>query len=210
MTHNVNEWDRVTRLHSHLIILFICNQFQFVSMFTIGTGIFDIYCLAMAAPGSTHYGYFLISYEFVYVGNTHGKKLRGLVLCIIFNYLCYYLFTVRNALIMFALFSLLLAVVIFFTSILLVVALRKEYEDKIVPWLWSFGAFTIIRLLAFLFFAIVNDLIFAYNILMLVMWIALLPACAYSWLVIYSLYIELSDLTRLEDLAHLRVSKKKR
>lgn len=87
MTHNVNEWDRVTRLHSHLIILFICNQFQFVSMFTIGTGIFDIYCLAMAAPGSTHYGYFLISYEFVYVGNTHGKKRRGLVLRIIFNYL---------------------------------------------------------------------------------------------------------------------------
>lgn len=52
--------------------VFLLNS-QFISMFTIGTGIFDIYCLAMAAPGSTHYGYFLISYEFVYVGNTHGK-----------------------------------------------------------------------------------------------------------------------------------------
>lgn len=27
----------------------------------------------MAAPGSTHYGYYFISYEFVYVGNRHGK-----------------------------------------------------------------------------------------------------------------------------------------
>lgn len=47
--------------------------FQLVALFTIVTGCFDIYCLAMAAPGSTHYGYYIISYEFVYVGNTHGK-----------------------------------------------------------------------------------------------------------------------------------------
>lgn len=44
-----------------------------VALFTIATGIFDVYCLAMAAPGSTHYGYFIISYEFVYVGNRHSK-----------------------------------------------------------------------------------------------------------------------------------------
>lgn len=44
-----------------------------VSIFTIVTGCFDIYCLAMAAPGSTHYGYYIISYEFVYVGNVHGE-----------------------------------------------------------------------------------------------------------------------------------------
>lgn len=31
-----------------------------------------MYCLAMAIPGSAHYGYFFISYEFVYVGNRHG------------------------------------------------------------------------------------------------------------------------------------------
>lgn len=45
---------------------------QFLSLFTIATTIFDIYCYAMAAPGSTHYGYYIISYEFVYVGNKHG------------------------------------------------------------------------------------------------------------------------------------------
>lgn len=37
-------------------------------------------------------------------------------------------------------------------------------------------------------------------------WIAIILAGVYGWLTIYSLYIELADLTRLEDLAHLRVS----
>lgn len=100
----------------------IIYNFQFVAMFTIATSIFDIYCLAMAAPGSTHYGYFLISYEFVYVGNRHGKLIASMLLTNLINF---FNFTVRNALIMFALFSLLLACVIFVTSVLLVVALRK-------------------------------------------------------------------------------------
>lgn len=39
----------------------------------MATSMFDIYCLAMAVPGSTHYGYYIISFEFVYVGNVHGK-----------------------------------------------------------------------------------------------------------------------------------------
>lgn len=51
---------------------FECLPLQFLSLFTIATTIFDIYCYAMAAPGSTHYGYYIISYEFVYVGNKHG------------------------------------------------------------------------------------------------------------------------------------------
>ncbi|XP_055390121.1 uncharacterized protein LOC129619066 isoform X2 [Condylostylus longicornis] len=155
----------------------------FVAMFTFGTGIFDIYCLAMAAPGSTHYGYYIISYEFVYVGNIH----------------------IRNALIIFALFSLLSSLVIFITSILLVVALRKEHERKIIPWLWTFAAFTIFRFFAFLFFSIVNDLIFAYNIMMVLLWILIIGISTYGWLIVYSLYLELADLTKLEDLAHLRM-----
>lgn len=249
----------------------------------------------MAAPGSTHYGYYIISYEFVYVGNMH----------------------VRNVLVIFALFSVLAAFVTFVTSILLVAALRKvswtmvhpphshcitfesfetknssenhklgnffkiqipkiarrnvarlakrkvflwfhscwfffrsfgfftssfvrlfefcfvsfscllflcpktcywssstkletflsqEYETKIVPWLWSFGIFTGFRFFAFLFFAIVNDLIFFYNIAMTMLWIIFISVSIYGWLVVYSLYLELSDLTKLEDLAHLRVS----
>lgn len=155
----------------------------FLALFTIGTAIFDIYCLAMAAPGSTHYGYYIISYEFVYVGNKH----------------------VRNMLIVFALFSLILGIVILFTSILLVIALRKEYERKILPWLNTFAVFTIWRSLALIFFAIVNDLIFAYNIIMVLLWSIALVVCIYGWCVVYSLFLELTNLTKLEDLAHLRM-----
>uniref|UniRef100_A0A0K8TPZ5 Putative conserved plasma membrane protein n=1 Tax=Tabanus bromius TaxID=304241 RepID=A0A0K8TPZ5_TABBR len=154
-----------------------------VAIFTIGTSIFDVYCLAMAAPGSTHYGYYVISYEFVYVGSVH----------------------VRNALVIFALFSLIGGIVVLVTSVLLVVALRKEYEQKTKPWLWTYAVFISFRLLAFLFFAIVNDLIFAYNILMVLTWLAIIAASVYGWLLVYSLYIELTNLTRLEDLAHLRM-----
>lgn len=138
----------------------------------------------MAAPGSTHYGYYVISYEFVYVGNVH----------------------IRNALIVMALFSLIGGFVIVVTSTMLIIALRKEYEKKIVPWIYTFAVFTGFRLLAFLFFSIVNDLIFAYNILIVLIWIAIFLTSVYGWLTVYSLYLELTDLTKLEDLAHLRVS----
>ncbi|XP_019875186.1 uncharacterized protein LOC109603162 [Aethina tumida] len=154
-----------------------------LSIFTIITACFDIYCYSMAAPGSAHYGYFIISYEFVYVGSKH----------------------VRNALIMFAAFSILFAIAVFATSIKLIVALTKEYEKKMLPWLYVFGPFTIFRLLAFLFFSIVNDMIFTYNIFMCLLWIIFIIISAYGWILVYSLYIELSDLTKLEDLAHLRM-----
>lgn len=74
------------------------------------------------------------------------------------------------------------------------------------PWIYAFSVFTIFRLLAYLFFCIVNDMIFAYNIIMCLLWTAFLIFSLYGWVLVYSLYIELSDLTRLEDLAHLRVS----
>lgn len=84
-------------------------------------------------------------------------------------------------------------------------SLWKEYETKIQPWLWSYGVFIVFRFLAFLFFAIVNDLIFFYNITMTMLWIIIIAASIYGWMVVYSLYLELSNLTKLEDLAHLRV-----
>ncbi|KAL5278210.1 hypothetical protein ACFFRR_003080 [Megaselia abdita] len=155
----------------------------FVAIFTIVTAIFDIYCLGMAAPGSTHYGYYFISYEFVYVGNVH----------------------VRNSLIVCALFSLIGGFATLITSVLLVIALRKEYERKVVPWLWTMGAFIVFRFLAFLLFSIVNDLIFAYNVLMVMCWVVILGGLSYGWTVVWSLYLELADLTKLEDLAHLRM-----
>lgn len=125
----------------------------------------------------------MISYEFVYVGNRH----------------------VRNALVVFALFTMLWGIAVFATSLMLIGALRKEYEKKMVPWLYSFAAFTVFRLFAFIFFSTVNDMIFGYNIAMCILWMAFICFSVYGWLIVYSLYVELCDLTRLEDLAHLRI-----
>ncbi|XP_064214656.1 uncharacterized protein pasi2 isoform X2 [Tribolium castaneum] len=157
-----------------------------LSIFTVITSCFDLYCYSMAVPGSVHTGYYVISYQFIYVGNRH----------------------VRNTLVMFAAFSILLAIGVFVTSIMLIIALRKEYEKKMVPWLYAFGIFTVFRLLAYLFFSIVNDMIFAYNVLMCLLWTVFLAISIYGWILVYSLYIELSDLTRLEDLAHLRITER--
>lgn len=98
------------------------------------------------------------------------------------------------------------AVAVFATSLMLITALRKEYEKKMVPWLYCFAAFTVFRLFSFIFSSVVNDMIFAYNIAMCLLWIIFICISFYGWLIVYSLYLELSDLTRLEDLAHLRVS----
>ena len=32
-----------------------------------------MYTLAEAEPGKDHFGYYIISFEFVYAGNPHGK-----------------------------------------------------------------------------------------------------------------------------------------
>jgi hypothetical protein len=66
--------------------------------------------------------------------------------------------------------------------------------------------FTIWRFLAFLFASIVNDLYFGYNLFMCLAWIVFTIANCYGWTLVYSLYLELADLTKLEDLAHLRVT----
>lgn len=113
----------------------------------------------------------------------------------------------RNALIVFALFSLLASLAVFVTSIILIRGLRKEYEKKMIPFLYVFAFFTLFRIFAFIFFSIVNDLIFAYNVLMCLCWIIFSAINLYGWVLIYSLYLELEDLTKLEDLAHLRVCK---
>ena len=47
---------------------------QFLSAFTIFTDGFNLYCLHEAAPGSNHTGYYIFSFDFVFVGNTHGEK----------------------------------------------------------------------------------------------------------------------------------------
>jgi hypothetical protein len=48
---------------------------QVLSIWTVFTSGFDIYCLHEATPGSSHTGYYIISFDFVYVGNWDGKGL---------------------------------------------------------------------------------------------------------------------------------------
>lgn len=54
----------------------------------------------------------------------------------------------------------------------------------------------------------INDdvVCYSYNVFMCLFWILFCVVGAYGWVLVYSLYLELSDLTKLEDLAHLRVS----
>lgn len=75
-----------------------------------------------------------------------------------------------------------------------------------VPWLYCMFGFTVWRFFAFVFASIVNDLYFGYNLFMCLAWIVFTVANCYGWTLVYSLYLELADLTKLEDLAHLRVT----
>ena len=52
---------------------------QILSLWTIFTSGFDIYCLHEAKPGSEHTGYYIISFDFVYVGNPHSKILARVI-----------------------------------------------------------------------------------------------------------------------------------
>jgi hypothetical protein len=76
-----------------------------------------------------------------------------------------------------------------------------------IPWLVCMLVFAVWRLFAFLFGAVLNDMIFLYNILMVLIWILFTLLNFGGWAAVYSLFLELSDLTKLEDLAHLRVCK---
>ena len=143
----------------------------------------DIYSLGMTKPGVTHYGFYIMSFQFVYVGNNN----------------------VRNCLIVFALFSALAAFALFVTSCILLRALRKEYEKNMIPWLYAAGFFLAWRTFSIIFASIVNDMIFGYHIAMCLIWVAIILIGSFGWVVVYSLFLELSDLTKLEDLAHLRM-----
>ena len=47
---------------------------KLVGIWTTLTSAFDIYCLHEAMPGSEHTGYYIIAFDFVYVGNGDGKQ----------------------------------------------------------------------------------------------------------------------------------------
>lgn len=153
------------------------------SVFMILLAVFDVYCLAEASPGSTHYRYFGFSFLFVYSGNQH----------------------VRNLLITVSVISFVMSVALLITSVMMVMALRKEKEAKFRPWLFIMFAFTAWRFFAIIFRSICNDLYYSYHQAVLIIWILLIAANAFAWLIVYSNYQELTDITRLEDMAKLKL-----
>lgn len=67
------------------------------------------------------------------------------------------------------------------------------------------GIFTPWRIIAWIYAAVVNDMIFVYNILMFLAWLVFNVLNVLSFICIYSLYLELNDLTKIQDLARLKV-----
>ncbi|XP_013779709.1 uncharacterized protein LOC106464144 [Limulus polyphemus] len=153
------------------------------SIFMICLVVFDIYCLSEAQPGTTNYRYFDISFLFVYSGNAH----------------------VRNLLIFCSAVSFLLSLYLLVSSFILLNALKKEHEQKFQPWLIAAFLFTVWRLIAIIFRSISNDIYYSYHQAMLVIWIILIAANIFFWLVVYSNFQELADITRLEDMAKLKM-----
>ena len=66
---------------------------------------------------------------------------------------------------------------------------------------------TVWRLFAFVFSALVNDTYFTYHWLTCVLWSLMVPLNVYGWLVVWSMFNELTEVSRLEDIANLKVSR---
>ncbi|KAL3234062.1 hypothetical protein MRX96_022811 [Rhipicephalus microplus] len=177
---------------------YIAGIFSIVeSIFMITLTVFDVYCLAEASPGSTHYRYFGFSFLFVYSGNQH----------------------VRNLLITVSVISFVISVALLVTSVMMVMALRKlrflfctfvsffmqKKEAKFRPWLLIMFIFTAWRFFAIIFRSICNDLYYSYHQAVLIIWILLIAANVFAWLIVYSNYQELTDITKLEDMAKLKL-----
>ncbi|XP_037070114.1 uncharacterized protein LOC119091429 isoform X2 [Pollicipes pollicipes] len=167
---------------SHITAVYAILQ----ALFTIVTGTFDVYVLAEAEPGKNHYGYYIISFEFVYVGNAH----------------------VRRCLMVLALVSAVSGIVLLVVSAILLRALKTEDERRIRPWLLFMIFHTIWRTFAFVFSSIVNDMYFSYHGVMCFLWAVMVLLNVYGWLVVWSFFNELAEVSKLEDIAHLKLTER--
>ncbi|KAG1712232.1 hypothetical protein GQR58_002406 [Nymphon striatum] len=80
-----------------------------------------------------------------------------------------------------------------------------EHEQNFRPWLYTMATFTVWRVIATIAVSIANDLYFTYHQLVLFFWIVFLSLNAFCLLVVFSNYQELEDITRLEDMAKLKM-----
>lgn len=93
-----------------------------------------------------------------------------------------------------------------FSSVVLMAALRKENESKFLHWLYIMAVYIGVRFLTLIFQSLVNDLYFTYHQFTLVFFLILIAIDTFFYLVVISNYQELSDMTRLEDMAKLKMS----
>lgn len=91
-------------------------------------------------------------------------------------------------------------------SIILMPALKKEREEEFKQWLRAMALFIVIRAVATLFQSIANDLYFTYHQAMLLLWFFFTITNIFAFLTVVSNYQELSNITRLEDMAQLKMS----
>lgn len=154
------------------------------SVFQILICLFDLYCLIEARPGSRHFRSFGFSFVFVYAGNQY----------------------VRWSLILSALLLAISATYLLVSSVILMSALRKEHEIRFKHWLRAMGTFIVLRALSLVYQSTVNDLYFTYHQFMLVIWLLLTAVNVFAFLVVYSNFQELSNITKLEDMAKLKMS----
>ena len=145
--------------------------------------VFDVYCLEEASPGASHTGFYMISFEFVYVGNHH----------------------VRNLLMMASLISIMMSIALFVTSCFMLNALRLEKEKGFQSWLITMCSFTCWKILHLGYGTIVNDLYFSYHIFTFFIWMIFTILSIGSLAVIYSLYLELTSISKLEDIARFKM-----
>lgn len=158
----------------------------FLSAWTGVTSLIDCYLLEEAKPGSSHTGYYLFSFDFVYVGNHH----------------------VRNLLFLSGLVSTVGAIALFITSCIILDALRLEKESGFKAWLWTMGLFTPWKIIAWAYAAIVNDMMCCsspYHILMFLIWFVFNILDVMAWIVMYSLYLELTGISKLEGMARMKM-----
>ncbi|XP_054706711.1 uncharacterized protein LOC129216522 [Uloborus diversus] len=153
------------------------------SIITQVLSIFDLYVLIEATPGSTHYRYFGINFLFVYSGNRH----------------------VRNMLLLCSVVSFALAVYMLVVSVILMRALRKELEQRFRPWLTAAIIFTSWNFFSIFFRSVANDLYYGYHQAMLILWTVMLICNIFFILVVLSNFQELTDITRLEDMARMKM-----
>jgi len=155
----------------------------FLSFWTGMWSAFEVYTLVEASPGSNHSGYYIFSFDFVYVGNHH----------------------VWNLLMMSNLVCLVFAVLIFVNSCILLDALRLEKETGFKGWLYTMAFFTPWKIVSWVFSSIVNDMIFGYHIFTFFNWAFLHVFNICAFIVIYSLYLELTGISKLEDMAKVKM-----